>query len=251
MSKNGLPLGESRKLAFRSLQYADIVLKHLLLGRCAFCLASSMPHQSWCNECFNSLPWNRCACRQCAEPFANNAFPLCGRCLKSPPAQDIARVALRYEEEVALLVQRFKFNAEPRAGALLVDLMHAGLQELSPQELPQALVAVPRHPLRAKEFGFDQALWLARQLARRLEIPHLIARRLRSTPTQRGLDRSGRLRNVQNAFALDVAPPAHVAVIDDIMTTGASLGGLAMACRAAGATRIEAWAAARTPLFSS
>ncbi|WP_253273028.1 ComF family protein [Halomonas sp. PR-M31] len=152
---------------------------------------------------------------------------------------------------MALLIQRFKFNADPRAGVLLVDLMHASLQQLFPQELPQALVAVPRHPQRAKEFGFDQAQWLSQQLSKRMGIPCLAARRIRSTPTQRGLDRSARLRNVQDAFVVGVALPPHVAVVDDIMTTGASLEGLAKACRIAGASRVEAWAAARTPLALS
>ncbi len=244
-------LGKGRGTGSRLLGYADLVLKHLLPGHCAFCLASPAPGQPWCNECFKVLPWNHHACHQCAEPFSGYAYSLCGRCLKQPPAYDRARVGLRYEGEVALLIQRFKFNADPRAGTLLVDLMQAGLHQLFPHELPQALVAVPRHPLRAREFGFDQALWLTQHLARRLEIHCLVARRIRPTPTQRGLDRSARLRNVQNAFAIDVALPAHVAVVDDIMTTGASLDGLAKACRIAGANRVEAWAAARTPLTPS
>nr|WP_227368657.1 ComF family protein [Halomonas sp. M20] len=233
------------------LRHADLGLKHLLPGHCAFCLALPMSGQPWCDECFRALPWNHHACHQCAEPFSGDAYSLCGHCLKQPPAYDSARVGLRYEGEVALLIQRFKFNADPRAGALLVDLMHAGLQRLLPHELPQALIAVPRHPLRAREFGFDQALWITQHLARRLEIHCLVARRARRTPTQRGLDRSARLRNVQDAFAIDVALPAHVAVVDDIMTTGASLDGLAKACSIAGASRVEAWAAARTPLTSS
>ncbi|MGC3871900.1 ComF family protein [Halomonas sp. GXIMD04776] len=155
---------------------------------------------------------------------------------------------MRYEGAVAALVQRFKFAGEPRAGALLVDLMLASLSRLPREECPEMLIAVPRHPVRAKEFGFDQAVWLAQQLARRLEIPCLMARRIRCTPTQRGLDRRARLRNVQDAFGLEAALPAHVAVVDDIMTTGASLDALAETCRKAGAIHVEAWAAARTPL---
>ncbi|QTF91487.1 phosphoribosyltransferase family protein, partial [Halomonas sp. BM-2019] len=116
---------------------------------------------------------------------------------------------------------------------------------------PQAVVPVPLHPRRARERGFDQAEWLARRLARRLEVPLRRARRVRHTPSQRGLDRAERRANLRDAFRVEAALPPRVVLLDDVMTTGATLDALAAACRRAGAAEVEAWAVARTPLPSS
>ncbi|MEC9482274.1 MAG: ComF family protein [Halomonas sp.] len=145
------------------------------------------------------------------------------------------------------LMHRFKFAAKPRAGVLLASLMLETLPRRAEADLPEALVALPRHPRRAREFGFDQAVWLGRFLSRRLAIPLVPARRLRQTPTQRGLDRRARERNLQGAFRIDATLAGRVAVVDDLMTTGASLDALAQACLEAGAEQVEAWAIARTP----
>ncbi|SHF46865.1 hypothetical protein SAMN02745148_02716 [Modicisalibacter ilicicola DSM 19980] len=148
-------------------------------------------------------------------------------------------------------MQRFKFAGEPRAGKVLVALLGESLDLQRGAPLPGALLALPRHPERAREQGFDPAAWLTRQLARRLEIPCINARRIRPTQTQRGLDRRARRGNVRDAFRVDALLPPQVAVVDDIMTTGASLEALAKSCRDAGARQVEAWAVARTPLWHS
>ncbi|MGJ7460677.1 ComF family protein [Halomonas sp. MA07-2] len=229
----------------------DQCLRRQLPGRCAFCLGKAERERPWCGACFAALPWNLPACPRCAEPLPGRPDArLCGRCLRHPPSFDHSRVPLRYEREVAGLVQRFKFEASPRAGAVLLALFEAGLPGVS-QEWPQALVPVPLHPRRARERGFDQGEWLARRLARRLELPLVRARRCRDTPTQRGLDRDERRRNLNRAFVIEAALPLRVALVDDVMTTGATLGALAAACRVAGAREVEAWSVARTPLQES
>lgn len=155
---------------------------------------------------------------------------------------------MRYEAAIATLVQHFKFDASPRAGNLLVELMMAGLLR-DDVMLPDALAAVPLHPKRARQRGFDQGRWLGRQLSARLGVPLLAARRHRDTPTQRELNRLQRRGNLAEAFTVAGKLPSKVALIDDVMTTGATLDALARACRAAGAEHVEAWALARTPLF--
>lgn len=154
---------------------------------------------------------------------------------------------LRYDDAVADLVQRFKFNASPRAGSLLLELLVTGL---TPEDRawPEALVAVPLHPLRARARGFDQSHWLARRLARRLDRPLVRAVRRRDTPSQRGLDRGERRANLRAAFDVPADLPERVALVDDVMTTGATLEALAVACRRAGAREVAAWSVARTPL---
>lgn len=144
-------------------------------------------------------------------------------------------------------MQRFKFHASPRAGYVLLELLERGL---GPQALawPQAVVPVPLHPKRARERGFDQADWLARRLAVRHGVKLSRAIRRRHTRSQRGLDRAERYRNLRNGFEVRKPLPARVALLDDVMTTGATLDALAEACLAAGASEVEAWAVARTPL---
>ncbi|WP_416137282.1 ComF family protein [Halomonas sp. HK25] len=226
----------------------DQFLRRQLPGRCAFCLGEADRDRPWCGACFASLPWNLPACPHCAEPLPGRpeARP-CGRCLRQPPPFVRSRVPLRYELEVAGLMQRFKFAASPRAGAVLLALFEAGLPGAA-LSWPQALVPVPLHPRRARERGFDQGEWLARRLACRLALPLVRARRRRDTPTQRGLDRDERRRNLSGAFVIEAALPPRVALVDDVMTTGATLEALAEACRSAGAREVEAWAVARTPL---
>ncbi len=224
----------------------DEWLRRALPGRCAFCLAPCEEGRAWCTACHAALPWNRSACPVCAEPLPATVAPRpCGHCLRRSPCFQCARVPLRYEGEVAELMQRFKFHASPRAGTLLLALLEEGLAGSEP---PQALIAVPLHPHRARERGFDQGYWLAERLAARLHVPLVGARRLADTRSQRGLDRGKRRGNLRGAFRLEARLPPRVALLDDVMTTGATLDALARACRQAGATEIEAWAIARTPL---
>jgi len=229
------------------LHWVDERLRQAMPGRCAFCLATGCRRHPWCEDCFASLPWNLPACPRCGEPQPGQLRARrCGHCLKSPPAFDRTRVPLRYAEEVVALLQRFKFRASPRAGTVLLELLLAGLPAAT-RDWPEALVAVPLHPRRARERGFDQAQWLGRRLARRLERPLIPAERLRNTPSQRDLPRAGRFTNLRRAFRVPSCLPARVVLLDDVMTTGATLDALADACRKAGAEEIEAWAISRTP----
>ncbi|TDO16566.1 ComF family protein [Halomonas ventosae] len=222
-------------------------LAQALPGRCVFCLAALPSEHPWCEACFTELPWNLPACPVCAEPQPGAARGRrCGHCLRRPPAFDRAWVPLYYDAEVASLVQRFKFDASPRAGRVLLELMVVGLPPAA-RSWPEALVPVPLHPRRARERGFDQARWLAARLGRELGRPLARAQRERDTRTQRGLDRGERRRNLRGAFGLPAGLPRRVALVDDVMTTGATFDTLAMACRQAGAEEVQAWAVARTP----
>lgn len=152
----------------------------------------------------------------------------------------------RYAFPIDRLESRFKFRGDLAAGALLSALW---LRAVAPDPLPAAIVPVPLSRERLRERGFNQALELARPIARALERPLLprLLIRARHTIAQSSLGRRERLRNVRGAFALAPGqkPPLHVALLDDVLTTGATLRECAKVLRRAGATTIEVWAIAR------
>ncbi|CAO1662713.1 MULTISPECIES: ComF family protein [Salinicola] len=239
-----------RPMARGLVDWINAQLKRALPGYCAFCHTAVAGGSPWCVECFADMPWNQSACSLCAEPLpmlssASSAPRQCGRCLKHPPAQQAAWVPLRYESRVARLIQRYKFSADARAGEVLVQLMLATLSR-SP-DVGEAVIGVPGHRERTRERGFDHTAWLTKRLAARLKMPVIEAERRRETPSQRGLDRLSRRRNVKRAFTVAQPLPPAVVVVDDVMTTGATLESLAIACREAGARRVTVLAFARTP----
>ncbi|KFF50705.1 hypothetical protein GY26_00180 [Gammaproteobacteria bacterium MFB021] len=221
-------------------------LRRALPGYCAFCYARLAGDLPWCADCDDDLPWNVAACERCAEPLPS-AYDnhRCGRCLQRPPAFDAAWVPLRYEGELIRLVQRFKFSADPRAGTLMVELLVHAMGANAP--CGERLIGVPGSWTRTRERGFDPVAWLGGSLAARWQLPRLAAQRQRDSSSQRGLDRAARRRNVKDAFVIEGPLPESVLLLDDVMTTGATLEALALACRRAGARRIGVVALARTP----
>jgi ComF family protein len=215
----------------------------LLPARCLVCDERGVLGQDLCADCRAALPWNRPACPRCALPLARDA-PACGSCLRRPPPFGTSCAAFRYSFPLDRLLPRFKFHADLAAGRLLVQLMAEALAD-APR--PLALVPVPLHPARLRQRGYDQALELARPLARRLALP-LCAdrlRRRRATGAQTRLDARARRRNVHGAFEVTGPLPAHVVLVDDVMTTGATLAECARTLQRAGVARVDVWVVAR------
>ncbi len=216
---------------------------------CLLCTAPGAEGLDLCTGCRAALPRNAPACARCAEPLTGAGGPVCGRCLAVPPAFDAAWVPFRYAHPLDALVRALKFHrrlAVARTlGALLADSAAA---RAAPA--PAALLPVPLHPARLRSRGFNQAAEIARAAARRLGLPVLegYALRVRATAAQSDLPRAARARNVAGAFALRrPLPVRHVALVDDVITTGQTLAALARALKAAGVETVEAWAVARTP----
>ena len=144
------------------------------------------------------------------------------------------------------LLPRLKFHRDLAAGRVLVQCM---LERLRTLPRPAAIVPVPLHPARLRRRGYDQALELARPLAHSLRLPlrHDVLRRTKATSAQSRLDADARQRNLRDAFHIDAAIPlpGHVVLVDDVMTTGATLHSAAHALRNAGVQRVDAWVCAR------
>lgn len=172
----------------------------------------------------------------------------CGRCLRRPPPLERVIAACVYARPLDRLLPRFKFHGDLAAGRLLGQLM---IQACSSVPHPGALVPVPLHRARLRKRGYDQALELARPLARAFGLPLRADALLRCRPTapQSELSALQRRRNVRQAFAVcpDRPLPAYVTLVDDVMTTGATLHAAATALRRAGVQRVDAWVCARVP----
>jgi ComF family protein len=155
--------------------------------------------------------------------------------------------AFDYRFPVDRLVGRFKFAADLPAGAYLGEALARAAADA---DRPDLLVASPSSAARLRERGFNPALLLANRVGRSLGIPvdgRALAK-IRHTPPQAGLDRAARRRNLRGVFAVRRSVRGlHVAVVDDVMTTGSTLAGLAEALRKSGARRVSGWVVARTP----
>ena len=215
-------------------------------SRCLVCTAPGLDGLDLCEACDAALPRLGSACRRCALPLPVGTT--CGRCLARPPPLAEVRAVLRYAAPIDRLVPRFKFHDDLAAGRLLSQLMVEAFASLP---RPDALLPVPLHRGRLRSRGYDQALELARPVSRALRLPlrRSLLVRTKATAPQSEQDAATRRRNLRDAFAVQCAgaPPAHVVLIDDVMTTGATLHSAARALRLAGVARVDAWVCARTP----
>lgn len=198
-----------------------------------------------CASCDADLP--RLAdqhCPVCALPAL--AGSICGRCLKQPPLFDHTVAAFSYKFPLDKLIQALKY----RERLILVNFLADALARRISAK-PDCIVAMPLHPARLRERGFNQSLLLARQISRRQDIPLLAntCERIRNTPPQSSLPWKERDKNMRQAFACKPGADVrgkHVAIVDDVMTTGASIGELARVLKQAGANEVSAWVVART-----
>jgi ComF family protein len=219
----------------------------VLPWHCLLCGAAGAAGMDLCADCAAELPRNTHCCARCALPLAVPAA-LCGRGQRHAPPWDAAWAPFRYGWPLDRLEARYKFGADLAAGRALSTL---GQRAPRPLALPQVLLVVPLHGRRLRQRGYNQALELARPVARALGVPLRIdaLRRVRPTQAQTELDAVARRRNVRGAFAVvaGVALPRHVAVLDDVMTTGATLAECARVLKRAGVQTVDVWALARAP----
>ncbi len=221
----------------------------LLPPHCLLCGQRGDYARDLCPACAADLIRNRICCPRCALPLSAPA-PLCGECLQHEPPFTAACAPFVYGHPLDLLLTRLKFGRSLAAGRVLSELWIEALRE-SPPALPQVLIPVPLHAGRLRERGYNQTLELAKPLARILDLPLHgdVLVRARATLAQSNLDAKKRRQNLRGAFHIveNAALPAHVAVVDDVMTTGATLRECARTLRRAGIARVDVWVLARAP----
>ena len=220
----------------------------MLPPSCVLCGRAGVGGRDLCSGCVAELPYIQSSCARCAIPLPQAGT--CGRCQQNVSSFDLVYATFSYQPPIAQLIQGLKFNSQLYNARLLGELM---AENLSSQhvELPDALIPVPLHAARLRERGFNQALALARPIAKKLALPLAAGccQRVRSTSAQTGLDAKARRRNLKGAFELvrklDVT---HVAILDDVMTTGSTVEILASTLKQAGVERVDVWLCARAAL---
>ncbi len=227
----------------------------LLPSTCPLCSTrlGSGHHDTFCPDCLSGItPLPEARCPLCALPFITEqgSAHLCGECLrKRPPFSRVTAVGI-YDGALRSAIHRFKYQGAIDLDQPLADLLRQSLEVAPDFNPPDLIIPVPLHASRLRERTYNQSLLLARKLGRPWGVPVPTRRLLRIRPseTQQGLSASARHHNLKGAFALsDPLQGERVLLIDDVMTTGATVHECARALRAGGASEVSVAVLARAP----
>lgn len=215
---------------------------------CALCGARDSHHHGLCEACHADLPWLVHSCSRCALPLPRHHEDLCHSCREHSPPFDHVLAAFTYAFPITELIPSIKYRRQPAhlgwLGAVFADF----IRERHQGHWPEALVPVPMHPFNQIKRGYNQAELLAQQLSKKLAIPvnHGLHKH-RRTPQQMSLSLDARRHNLGNAFDARAAMPAHIALVDDVMTTGTTAVTLTELLLDHGCSQVDIWVLARTP----
>lgn len=215
----------------------------IFTGACFFCLAGC--NNVWCDACEQDFIINVGRCPVCARRTNNDAR--CGACIKQPPYFFSTEVLFNYQYPGKQLIQDFKFNKRPELSGSFAKKLSNKL--ISKQNLPEIIIPVPLHKTRQRERGYNQSLELARDIAKRtgLSIDTTLCKRIKNTGPQSSLSGEMRKNNVKGAFVLtEKCHPNHIAIVDDVITTGSTVNEIAALFIKSGCHRVDVWAIART-----
>ncbi len=233
--------------------------QQLLSSQCLLCTGplgdSALPNL--CGGCLYDLPFidSQQRCKICGLSLPGSGEH-CGQCLHQPPNFSHSHIPFSYQYPLDGIIQGFKYRRHLASGELLGKLLADYLehchQENPNWQVPDLIIPTPMHWLRRWKRGFNQADLLAGILAKQLGIPlaSKLVRRHKQAPSQQGLSRDQRQRNLRNAFAIsrpELVAGKHIALVDDVVTTTATARELSRLLRKAGATDVQLWALARTP----
>jgi len=227
-------------------------LSGFLSKQCLLCLSPTSNNYLLCSGCESELPKNTAHCVICAVPFplpqmTENTL-VCGKCQKVPPHYTTSLIPHIYASPLKQLISQLKFQGNLTVTPLLAENFIHSIKYRK-NNRPECIIPVPLHPQRLRERGFNQALELARIIAKQLDIPldYSLCQRNKATPFQSGLSAKQRKLNLKNAFVVTKQQPyKHVAIFDDVVTTGTTVNELAKQLKESGVETIEIWAIART-----
>lgn len=235
---------------FNQIKY---ILRHMMPScDCYLCQssieASTASVDLICEDCHQDLAHLANCCDVCSQPLTTNQSLTCGQCLQHTPLFTRTVAAYHYEPPISDFITQLKFNGKREALSFMCDDLHKRIKlSYRQQALPQLLIPVPLHPRKLRQRGFNQANLIAKRLAKSLSVKvnNRIASRVRNTSPQVDLDATQRIKNLRGAFAISPSPIAHVAIIDDVMTTGTTVSELAQSLIRSGTKRVDVWCLAR------
>ena len=214
---------------------------------CHLCLNSSP--SPLCTQCAKALPLNQQACRTCALPM-DKQDGICGTCLHSPPPTEKSISVYQYSQDIGFMIRQFK----EKHGIYWGKYLSLGLADTlrtayTNEPMPQAIVPVPIHWIKKILRGYNQTELICATLETELGIKSIKAvKKTHHTRAQHTLSRKERLKNLSSSFAISTPINfEHVAVVDDVVTTGATVSCIAKLLKTQGVKRVDAWSLARTP----
>jgi ComF family protein len=229
---------------------------NIIPQHCLFCLEKTHTTMALCASCIAHLEMNAHCCQRCALPLEESieqSVLLCGNCLSHDYFYDKVYSPFVYSEEISYLIKKLKYQQKIHYAHILATLFieKTPLLKSGGQNLPDMLIPIPMHSKRLKQRGFNQALEISRILATHYQIPlnykHLI--RSRYTALQAGMGSSQRQKNIRHAFHLQQPLKVeHVALIDDVMTTGCTVNEVAKLLKNEGVNTVDIWVIARAGL---
>lgn len=229
------------------------VKQWLLPYQCILCGHKSSRKQDLCEPCFLDLKSPEYTCPRCARSLFEKQ-PLCGACIAKDPPFAATFSAFLYERPMTQLIGQLKFLHQLRNARILGELLCEKISQewYNTRTLPEAILPIPLHINRLKERGFNQVLEIARPIAKTFQLPLLTKNCVRNKPTlaQAMLPAKQRQENIKNAFNL-VKPieMAHIAVMDDVITTGHTVVEFCTILKKSGVQQIDVWCVAR-PSFN-
>jgi ComF family protein len=246
-----------RVMSSRTARWTGNALGLVFPPTCVLCGAPGDAGLDICAGCRSDLPRLGLSCVRCALPLpevlsSGGVAPeaaLCGGCRHKPPPFERTHAAFRYEQALPALVGALKFRGRLNTLRLMGQLLAEALIAADAEQ-PEVIVPVPLHPKRLRERGYDQAAELARVVAGQLHLPVLAnaCERVRYTLPQTELEAKARQRNPHGAFrATGDLRSKHLAILDDVVTTGSTVSEVARVLKRAGAKRVDVWCLARTP----
>jgi len=234
--------------------YFKKLYQWILPPTCILCGYPAGRSQDLCQHCLAELPILPQSCPRCANTLvmATSASDFaCGQCLKQPPSFDATYALYTYQSPITKLIMELKFNQQLVNARILGECIANKIKNTwyDNKPLPDMIIPVPLHAKRLQKRGFNQALEIARPISNLLKLPinSTLCLRIKHTSAQAMLPAEKRSQNMKNAFFIKQSLAGyHIAVIDDVITTGHTITELSDTLKKAGARKIDIWCVAKT-----
>jgi len=242
------------------MELAQKLLAELFPSRCLLCHKTvstkvENPNIEICAPCLQALPDNTPCCSRCALPLAEEVIGevMCGRCIKKLPKYDYLHSPFKYQDEIIGLIHQLKFADKISYARTIGELLLLQYAEKIKHQhgKPDWIIPVPLHTKRLKQRGYNQSTEIARVLSKNesILIAHDAVERVKATQEQKGLSARQRQSNIKGVFkVIETAQCKHILILDDVVTTGATVNELATVLKKSGVEKVGVLSIARAPL---